>query len=155
MLQKQKSDGTVVVIDRLFRTHNIVNMLCQPMFLIYIIFSFSLFPMVDYIGQPGCIFFSLLIQIFTSLYCLIFPLTIAVVRYVLVIHSSWANRFGVNKLVNIILTLSLIIPGVYFMNNILQLGSKKLDRSTINHTKRGRFLEQFSDFDSNIFPQLS
>ena len=127
MLKKQKRDGTAVLIDRLFKTHNIVNILCQPAFMVYLIISFSLFPMVDYIGEPGCVFFSLLLQIFTSLYCLLFPLTIAVVRYALVIHSSWANKFGVNKLVNIIVTLSLIIPGVYFINTFFTTMFKKLD----------------------------
>ncbi len=119
MLKKQKRDGTVVVIDRIFKTYNIVNTLCQPLFIVYWIASFSLFPMVDYIGQPGCIVFSLWLQVFISIYCLVFPLTITVVRYVLVVHSSWAKKIGVNKLVNIIVALSIIIPGVIFIINFL------------------------------------
>lgn len=80
MLRKQRSDGTVAAIDRLFKTHNYVNIFCQPAFIIYVIFSHYLYPMVDYVSLPGCVFFSHFLLVFSSLYYLIFPLTIAVIR---------------------------------------------------------------------------
>ena len=82
MLHKQRSDGSVAAIDRLFKTHNYVNMVCQPGFIVYLIFSHYLYPMVDYVGLPGCVFFSHFLLVFTALYYLIFPLTIAVIRLV-------------------------------------------------------------------------
>ena len=82
MLRKQRSDGSVAAIDRLFKTHNYVNMLCQPAFIIYLIFSHYFYPMVNYVGLPGCVFFSHFLMVFSALYYLIFPLTIAVIRFV-------------------------------------------------------------------------
>ena len=109
MLQKQKRDGTAIVINKLFKVHNIINMLCYPAFLIYLVTSYYIFPMVDYIGVVGCIFFSHLLQIFTALYGLIFPLAIAIMRYLFVVHSSWTKNFGIHKLVNIIIYLPFLI----------------------------------------------
>ena len=80
MLRKQGSDGSMVAIDRLFKAHNLVLILSQPVFIIYLIFSHYLYPMVDYIGLPGCVFFSHFLNVFSALYYLGFPLTIAVVR---------------------------------------------------------------------------
>ena len=109
MLQKQKRDGTAIVINKLFKVHNIINMLCYPAFLIYLVTSYYLFPMVDYIGVGGCVFFSHLLHSFTALYGLIFPLTIAIMRYLFVVHSSWTKNFGIHKLVNIIIYLPFLI----------------------------------------------
>ena len=85
MLRKQGSDGSVIAIDRLFKAHNLVLMLSQPVLIIYLIFSHYLYPMVDYIGLPGCVIFSQFLNVFTALYYLVFPFTIAVVRLVV----SW------------------------------------------------------------------
>ena len=85
MLRKQGSDGSVIAIDRLFKAHNLVPMLSQPVLIIYLIFSHYLYPMVDYIGLPGCVIFSQFLNVFTALYYLVFPFTIAVVRLVV----SW------------------------------------------------------------------
>ena len=109
MLQKQKGDGTTIVINKLFKVHNIIYMFCYPAFLIYLVTSYYLFPMVDYIGIVGCVFFSHLLHIFAALYGLIFPLTIAIMRYLFVVHSSWTKNFGIHKLVNIIIYLPFLI----------------------------------------------
>ena len=71
MLKKQKRDGTAIVINKLFKVHNIINMLCYPAFLIYLVTSYYLFPMVDYIGVGGCEFFSLF-WIICSANCLVY-----------------------------------------------------------------------------------
>jgi hypothetical protein len=118
MLQKQKKEGTVIVIDKLFKVHNLLNIFCYPLFIIYLVASYHLFPMVEYIGIFGCLFFSHFIQIFTTLYCLIFPLTIAILRFLFVVNSSWTKTFGVHKLVNIIVSCSILIP--IFMTLSLQ-----------------------------------
>ena len=78
MLQYQGKDGSS--IDRLFKSHNYVTMTCQPLLIIYIIFSHHVYPMIDYIGLPGCLFFSQFLNVFSAIYYLVFPLTIAVVR---------------------------------------------------------------------------
>ena len=82
MLRKQGSDGSVIAIDRLFKAHNYINMTCLPALIIYLIFSHYLYPMEDYVGLPGCIFFSHFLNVFSVFYFLIFPLTIAIVRFV-------------------------------------------------------------------------
>ena len=66
--------------------------------------------MVDYIGTAGCLIFSHFLQIFTTLYCLIFPLTIAILRYLFVVHAQRIKKFGIQKLVNIIACLSILVP---------------------------------------------
>ena len=118
MLQKQKRNGIVIVIDKLFKVHNILNIFCYPTFIIYLVASYHLFPMVDYIGTAGCLFFSHFLQIFTTLYCLIFPLTIAILRYLFVVHAPRIKKFGIQKLVNIIVSLSILVP--IFMTLSLQ-----------------------------------
>ena len=110
MLQRQKRDGTVIVIDKLFKVHNMLNIFCYPAFLIYLVTSYHLFPMVDYIGVVGCLFFSHFLYIFIVLYCLIFPLTIAILRYLFVVQTSRTKKFGIQKIVNIIASLSILIP---------------------------------------------
>ena len=110
MLRQQKRDGTAVAIDRLFKTNNIVNILCQPTFLIYLIASYNLFPMIDYIGLYGCIFLPQFLQVFMVLYFLIFPLTIATVRFLFVLFSMKVKAYGMNRLVNTAVVLSVFIP---------------------------------------------
>ncbi len=141
MLKKSRRDGTVVAIDRLFKTNNYVICLCQPAYMIYWIISFSLFPMVDHIGEFGCIFFGLLLQTFISLYCLIFPLSIVILRYILVVHSIRVNKFGVNKIINIILILSLIIP--FIMTLSVQYPISDYVHGPYNYCK-GRFEVYFN-----------
>ena len=141
MLKKQKRDGTPVAINRLFKTNNYVTSLCQPAYMIYWIISFSLFPMVDYIGEYGCIFFGLLLQNFISSYCLIFPLSVVIIRYILVVHSIRFNKFGINKLVNIILILSLIIPVIMTLS--LQYPVSDYVHGPYNYCK-GRFEVYFN-----------
>jgi len=52
------------------------------------ILTYHLYPMSDYIGVSGCLIVSHLLQTFTPLYNLIFPLTIAVVRLVQIDSAS-------------------------------------------------------------------
>ena len=148
MLNKQKSDGTVVAIDRLFRAHNMVNMFCQPTFIVYLLFSFHLFPMVDYVGTAGCVFLSHFLQVFFALHSLLFPISIAVVRYLFVVHSNWTNRFGINRLVNTIVLLSLVIP--LFMTISLQYPVSDYIHGALNFCK-GRFEVFFIPTHSDPF----
>jgi hypothetical protein len=141
MLKKQKQEGAAVAIDRLFKTNNYVISLFQPAFMIYWIISFSLFPMVDYIGEYGCIFFSLLLQTFISSYCLIFPLSVVILRYILVVHSIRIKKFGINKLVNTILILSLVIPIIMTLS--LQYPVSDYVHGPYNYCK-GRFEVYFN-----------
>ena len=110
MLHKEKREGTVIVIDKLFKVHNLLNIFCHSTILIYFMCSYNLFPMVDYIGLSGCLFFSHFLAVFTALYFLIFPVTITFLRYLLVVHSSQTNKFGIQKLANIIVYLSIFVP---------------------------------------------
>jgi hypothetical protein len=148
MLNKQKNEGTVAVIDKLFKTHNIINIFCQPTFIVYLMFSFHLFPMIDYVGITGCVFFSHFLQVFFSIYSLLFPLTIAVVRYLFVIQSSWTNRYGINKLINIIVILSLVVP--FFMTISLQYPVSDYIHGPFNYCK-GRFEVFFNPMHSDPF----
>ena len=102
MLHKEKREGTVIVINKLFKVHNIFNMFCHSAILIYLLCTYNLFPMVDYIGLTGCLFFPHFLSAFTTLYCLIFPVTITILRYMLGVHSSKTKNIGINKLVNMI-----------------------------------------------------
>ena len=136
MLNNQKSERTDVAIDRLFQAHNLINIFCQPTFLGYLIVSFNLFPMVDYVGNAGCIFFSHILQIFTTIYCLLFPLTIAVVRFLFVVCHGWTRRFGISNVVNGVLLLSVAIPSV--MTFSLQYPVSDFVHAPLNFCK-GRF----------------
>ena len=81
MLRKQQNDQSMLAIDQLFKTHNYVNLVCPPAHIIYLIFSHYFYPMVDYIGLPGCVILSHFLMVFNAFYFLIFPVTIAIVRY--------------------------------------------------------------------------
>jgi hypothetical protein len=146
MLNKQKSEGTVAAIDKLFKVHNIINMFCQPTFTVYLMFSFHLFPMVDYVGISGCVFLSHFLQVFFSIYCLIFPLTIAVVRYLFVVQSGWTKRYGMSELINTIVFLSLAVP--LFMTISLQYPVSDYIHGPFNYCK-GRFEVFFNPMHSD------
>ena len=148
MLNKQKSEGTVVCIDRLFKVHNIINIFCQPPFLVYLMLSFNFFPMVDYVGIAGCVFLSHFLQIYFGLFYLIFPLSIAVVRYLFVVQTSWTNRFGINKLINTVIILSLVVP--LFMTLSLQYPVSDYIHGPLNYCK-GRFEVFFNPKHSDPF----
>jgi hypothetical protein len=146
MLNKQKSEGTVAAIDKLFKVHNIINMFCQPTFTVYLMFSFHLFPMVDYVGISGCVFLSHFLQVFFSIYCLIFPLTIAVVRYLFVVQSGWTKRYGMSELINTIVFLSLAVT--LFMTISLQYPVSDYIHGPFNYCK-GRFEVFFNPMHSD------
>jgi|LakMenEpi03Aug12_release.lakeMendotaPanAssembly.Ray.scaffolds.fasta_scaffold978142_1 hypothetical protein len=148
MLNKQKNEGTVASIDKLFKVHNIINMFCQPAFIVYLMFSFHFFPMVDYVGITGCVVLSHLLQVFFSLYSIIFPLTIAVVRYLFVVQSSWTKRFGISKLINTIVFLSLAVP--FYMTISLQYPVSYYAHGPLNYCK-GRFEVFFNPMHSDPF----
>jgi hypothetical protein len=146
ILSKQKNEGTVAAIDKLFKVHNIVNMFCQPTFTVYLMFSFHFFPMVDYVGITGCAFLSHFLQVFFSIYCLIFPLTIAVVRYLFVVQSGWTKRYGMSELINTIVFLSLAVP--LFMTISLQYPVSDYIHGPFNYCK-GRFEVFFNPMHSD------
>lgn len=136
MLRQQQSDRTVAAIDRLFKTNNLINILFQPTFLVYLMASYHLYPMVDYIGLYGCVFLSHFIQVYTALYCLVFPLTIAIVRFLFVVFSLRVKAIGTSLLINIVLALSILVP--LFMTLSLQYPVSDFIHGAFNNC-RGRF----------------
>ena len=49
-------------------------------------------------------------SVFINMYCLIFPVSIAILRFLFVVKSQWTKSFGIERLVNIIIGLSIFIP---------------------------------------------
>ena len=136
MLNRQKTSGTVIVIDRLFKVHNVINLVCQPLILIYNMASYNIFPMVDYVGIYGCIFLSHFLHRFLTIFCLCFPLVIATIRYLFVVQSWWTKSFGIKKLANIMMAVSIIIP--FTMTVALQYPISDYIHGSFNFCK-GRF----------------
>ena len=66
----------------------------------------------------GCVLLIQLLMPFSGIYCLLFPLFIAFLRYCLVVHSNWTKSIGINRLVTIIIFLSVVVPS--FMTFSLQ-----------------------------------
>jgi hypothetical protein len=66
--------------------------------------------MADYIGETGCFMIALYLAAFISMYTNYLPLEIALVRYLFVVRQNWIKRLGVNRVVNTILILSIILP---------------------------------------------
>ena len=64
MLSKKKKANTSAAIDQLYLAHNIVSGMCHPPLFVYFAAKPFLFPMSDYIGQPGCIFIMLFMDSF-------------------------------------------------------------------------------------------
>ena len=112
MLKKRKSEGAAVAIDRLFRANNLLHLTLQPPFFVYIIASYFLFPMSYYIGTLGCGLLPHFLQVFINIYCLLFPVSVALTRFAFVVCGNWTKSFGINRLVNIVTALSFIIPAI-------------------------------------------
>ncbi len=58
----------------------------------------------------GCILLIQLLMPFSGIYCLLFPLSIALLRYCLVVHGNWTKSIGINRFVTIIIFLSVVVP---------------------------------------------
>ena len=81
-----------------------------PPILIFQLFRRFIFPMADYLGETGCFLIALYLAAFISMYTNYLPLEIALVRYLFVVRQNWIKRLGVNRVVNTILILSIILP---------------------------------------------
>jgi hypothetical protein len=148
LLHKQKSEGSVVAIDKLFKAHNVVNLICQPIIMLYLIVSFNLFPMIDYVGVSGCVFLPHILLIFTSIYSLLFPLTVALLRFLFIVCNNWTKWYGTNKLVNTILLLSFSVS--LLMTLSLQFPVYDYVHGPFNYC-RGRFEVLFNPTHSDPF----
>ena len=74
--------------------------------------------MSNYIGTLGCLALSQFIDVFIRIYSTCFPLTITILRYIIVVHCQWAKIRGMNKLVNGVILFSILGP--VFMTLTLQ-----------------------------------
>ena len=69
-----------------------------------------LFPMVDYIGVVGCIINAHLVDVYVRFYHFCFPASVAFLRYLYVVKSSWINSIGARVVSNFILLTSFLLP---------------------------------------------
>ena len=76
----------------------------------YVIARAFFFPMVNYIGIFGCGVFMLFLDYFIRLHSLFLPLAIAIMRYIFVVQSQWLKAKGVNRVVDVLLVLCILIP---------------------------------------------
>ena len=97
-------------IDRLFLANNTVSFISHQPLLLYFISNFFLFPMSDYIGLIGCTFIMHFLDVYIRVYSLYFPLSIALLRYIFVVHHGWARSVGIKRVVYQSIAISLLIP---------------------------------------------
>ena len=136
LLNKKESEGTNVAIDKIYRVNNAMNLICQTPYIIYLIVSFFVYPMSDIIGIYGCLILPHFLQIYTIFYCLLFPMSIALTRYIFVLQSQWVNKFGIIKLINVIICTLIIAPA--FLTLSIQYPIYDYIHGPFNYC-RGRF----------------
>jgi hypothetical protein len=102
--------------------------------------------MIDYVGVSGCIFLPHMLQIFTSIYSLLFPLTVALLRFMFIVCNNWTKWYGTNKLVNTILLLSFSVS--LLMTLSLQFPVYDYVHGPFNYC-RGRFEVLFNPTHSD------
>ena len=68
------------------------------------------FPMVDIVGVTGCGVIMLFLDYFVRLHSLFQPFAIAVLRFIFVARTKWLRTFGVSKVINTIIVLSILFP---------------------------------------------
>jgi hypothetical protein len=66
--------------------------------------------MSDYIGQIGCLVILQIIDVSVRSYSIVFPFSVALLRYLLVVKHEWVNSVGIKKVVNMIIVSSIILP---------------------------------------------
>jgi hypothetical protein len=99
-----------VIIDRLFMSNTIISGLGHSIVLLYYSSTYLVYPMSDFIGTFGCLMIIHFLDVFMRFYNFCFPVAIATVRYLFVVQNLWVRAKGMTKIVNAVITLSIIIP---------------------------------------------
>jgi hypothetical protein len=123
-------------IDRLFLANNTVSFFAHPPLLVYFVANAFLFPMSDYIGLIGCTFLMHFLDVYIRVYSLYFPLSIALLRYIFVVHHGWAKSVGIKRVAYGSIVISLLIP--LFMTVMVQYPIGDFIHGPFNHCI-GRF----------------
>ena len=132
---KRRSEN-FAAIDMLFLANNTINFISHPPLLLYFIANFFLFPMSDYIGLIGCTFLMHFLDVYIRVYSLYFPLSIALLRYIFVVHHGWAKSMGIKQVAYNSIIISLLIP--LFMTITVQFPIADFIHGPFNHCI-GRF----------------
>jgi len=96
--------------DKLLKTNTIISLFMHCIILTYYIATSFVYPMTDYIGLVGCLLVIHLLDVFARFYNFVFPVAIALLRYLFVVKSFWVKAVGMKKVVNRVLAFSFIIP---------------------------------------------
>lgn len=130
LLWREKQNGCTVAINNLFLMYNIVSLVCHPPLLVKWDFQLSLFfpsalfclfpqvyfaakpfifPIGDFIGESGCGFLLLFLDIFIRTFALLVPFSIALVRYIFISMSSKAKLRKTARIVKTIIYMTLFM----------------------------------------------
>jgi hypothetical protein len=108
-----------------------------------------LFPMKDYVGEFGCGFFMIFLDIFVRFHALFLPALIAILRYLFIVQDNWMKATGVSRVVTFIIALQIFAPTL--MTLILQFPVFDFMQGPYNHCI-GRFEVYFNPTHPGKFP---
>jgi len=99
-----------VIIDKLFMSNTILSGIGHSVVLTNYACSHLFYPMSDFIGNIGCLTLVHFLDVFIRFYNFCFPVAIASVRYIFVVHNVWVRTQGMERVVNVIIYLSISVP---------------------------------------------
>ena len=147
VLKLRKSDKSAA-IDSLFLANNTISIMSHPPLMLYFIANQFLFPMSNYIGIVGCVFLMHFLDVYIRVCSLYFPLTVALLRYLLVVQHKWVKSVGLHQVVLGSIVFSLVIP--LFMTAAVQYPIADFIHGPFNHCI-GRFEVYFNPTHSDPF----
>ena len=97
-------------VDKILKLNTIISLAMHSVILTFYIAASFLYPMSDYIGHVGCFLCVQVLDVFARFYNFMFPVAIALLRYLFVVKSLWVKAVGMKNVVNRIIAFSLFAP---------------------------------------------
>ncbi len=141
ILKRKVLGGGATAIDKVYFVNNCLFILGFGPLLVYFIANYNLFPMSDYVGEIGCVYFALLLDQFIRIYSHVLPITVVMVRYLFVLHSNLVKVKGTESVVNALILISIITPA--FLITITRFPTFDFIHGPYNHCL-GRFEVYFN-----------